>query len=88
MLNEIEIAVLMSICHKTGISKKAHIPKQYFLKRFKGRKREYAEKALLGLITKGYVGQHPTKGEMTYQLTDLGRKECMKIILESNKAFS
>jgi len=80
MLNEIEIAVLMSICHKTGISKKAHIPKQYFLKRFKGRERRYAEKALLNLIRRGYVSEHPTRGEMTYQLTDLGRAECIKII--------
>jgi len=53
MLNEIEIAVLISICHKTKMSKKVHIPKQYFLNRFKGRKRVYAEKALLSLIKKG-----------------------------------
>ncbi|MCD6209678.1 hypothetical protein DRN80_06405 [Methanosarcinales archaeon] len=78
MLNEIEIAVLISICHKTKMSKKVHIPKQYFLNRFKGRKRVYAEKALLSLIKKGYVIKHPTRGEMTYQLTDFGRKECMK----------
>ena len=80
MLNEIEIAVLVSVCHKTNLSKKAHIPKQYFLKRFKGKERKHAEKALFTLIREGYIQRHPTKGEMTYQLTSFGRKECMKII--------
>ncbi|MFQ6073307.1 MAG: hypothetical protein ACE5KT_11515 [Methanosarcinales archaeon] len=79
-LSEIEIAVLMNICLKTNISKSAHIPEQYFMKKFHGNERKFAKKALSNLIRKGYVQKHPTRGEMTYKLTKKGMTTCMKII--------
>jgi hypothetical protein len=81
MVGTFEELVLTSICKATKISKSAHVPKPYFMKKFQNNKhqKKAAEKALLSLIARGYVQQHPTRGEMTYELTDAGVELCREI---------
>jgi hypothetical protein len=81
MVGTFEELVLTSICKATKISKSAHVPKPYFMKKFQNNKhqKKAAEKALLSLIARGYVQQHPTRGEMTYELTDGGVELCREI---------
>lgn len=81
MIGIIERLVLTSICRATKISKSAHVPKPYFMKKFQADKhqKKAADKALLFLIARGYVRQHPTKGEMTYELTNAGLDLCREI---------
>jgi hypothetical protein len=80
MLREFERAVLQACCREMRLSKARHVPEHVVIKRFPGAERE-ARKALKKLVAKGYVGHHPTRGEMTYQLTDMGWKACMEMIL-------
>jgi hypothetical protein len=81
MIGTIELLVLTGICRATKISKSAHVPKPYFMKKFQADKhqKKAADKALLFLIARGYVRQHPTKGEMTYELTSAGLDLCREI---------
>lgn len=77
-LSQLEIAVLVRICSATHGSKTAHVPAQYFMKKFKNRMK-MAKRSLHNLISLGYVAKHPTGGEMTYELTQHGLLACMKI---------
>lgn len=79
MIRRFEKAVLQSICKATKISKHAHVPEHAFIKKFPGAERE-ARKALKKLISYGYVQMHPTRGGMTYELTDMGWKLCQELI--------
>jgi predicted transcriptional regulator len=51
------------------------------MKKFQADKhqKKAADKALNSLIARGYVRQHPTKGEMTYELTNTGLDLCREI---------
>lgn len=79
MLREFERAVLQMCCREMHLSKARHVPEHTIIKRFPGAERE-ARKALRKLVAKGCVGAHPTRNEMTYQLTNLGFEECQKDI--------
>ena len=81
MIDAIERRVLTSICQATNSSKSAHIPKPYFMKKFRQDKRtkKLAEKALISLIAHGYVSLHKTRNETTYQLTDCGLEICREV---------
>lgn len=77
-LNQLDIAILVSICKATNVSKSAHVPIQYFIKKFQN-KMKMAKRSLHKLISLGYVSRHPTGGEMTYELTQKGLVACMEI---------
>ncbi len=77
-LTELEKAILASICAATGGSKAAHVPKQYFMRKFQ-KQSKLAKRALHRLVSLGYVVQHPTGGEMTYELTQRGFEVCKAI---------
>lgn len=81
MIGGYERLVLASICKAVNVSKSGHVPKQYFMKKFQNDKRtkKKAEKAFQALIARGYVSQHPTRGEMTYHLTAAGLDVCREI---------
>jgi hypothetical protein len=81
MVSTIERLVLTSICKATKISKSAHVPKPYFMEKFQAEKhqKKAADRAHLSLIARGYVQQHPTRGEMTYELTNTGLDLCREI---------
>lgn len=82
MLGLYERLVLTSICRATKLSKSSHVPRPYFMKKFQNSKHEKkeAENALASLLARGYVIPHPTRGEMTYQLSDDGLKACSEIL--------
>jgi hypothetical protein len=82
MISAMERRVLTSICHATNSSKSAHVPKPYFMKKFRQdrRTKKAAEKALISLIAHGYVSLHKTKSEMTYALTGDGLGMCREIL--------
>ncbi len=71
---------MLVCCREMHMSKSRHVPEHVVIKRFPGAERE-ARKALKKLVAKGYVGAHPTRGEMTYQLTAVGFKECQEAAL-------
>jgi Mn-dependent DtxR family transcriptional regulator len=66
-----EAAVLVSTYKATKTSKSAHVPERSFARRFPNEGR-LVKKALRELIREGYVRMHPSRGEMTYELTDEG----------------
>ncbi len=70
------------MCRELHMSKARHISDHAIVKRFPNAERE-ARKALKKLITQGYVGMHPTGGEMTYQMTKLGWDTCKKLQKEA-----
>ena len=78
MLARFEQAVLLSICLANKGSLSSHVPKPYFMKKFQksGGMQKLAERALHSLISLGYVNVHPTHGETTYALTQLGLSTC------------
>jgi len=85
MIGDFERLVLASICKATGGSKSAHVPRQYFMKKFQENRhlKKQAEKALKSLIARGYVYPHPTSGETTYQMTDAGWEICREMKAEA-----
>lgn len=78
MLTQLDLAVLVAICKATNASKSAHVPKPYFMKKFKNISKE-AEKSLKKLISLGYVDVHPTSRETTFGLTVDGIELCRKL---------
>jgi CTP-dependent riboflavin kinase len=85
MIGEFERLVLISICKATGGSKSAHVPRQYFMKKFQENRhqKKQAEKALKSLIARGYVYPHPTARETIYQMTDAGLEICRQLKAEA-----
>jgi len=81
VLGDFERRVLASICKAADGSKSAHVPRPYFMKTFQENKHQMkqAEKALKSLIIRGYIYPHPTRDEMTYQMTQMGWEECRKM---------
>ena len=82
MIGDFERIVLASICKATNGSKSAHVPRQYFMKKFQESKhqKKQAEKALKSLIAGVYVYPHPTSGETTYQMTESGWRICREMM--------
>jgi predicted transcriptional regulator len=77
-----EAAVLISICRTVKMSKSAHVPERAFARKFPSEGRQ-VRKALRELIREGYVKQHPTHGEMTYDLTKEGLAFCREMTQKS-----
>ncbi|MGD0952619.1 MAG: hypothetical protein ABR985_09530 [Methanotrichaceae archaeon] len=75
-----EATVLVSICKATKMSKSSHVPERAFARRFPNQGR-LIKKALRELIRDGYVRMHPTRGEMTYELTRDGLAFCREMAL-------
>ncbi len=72
--NDELLAVFMAIVDATDSAKSAHVPREAILKKV-GRElgdKTNPQKCLDKLVSKGYVRPHPTKGSMTYELTDCG----------------
>ncbi|VVB63937.1 Uncharacterised protein [uncultured archaeon] len=75
-----EAAVLIAICRATKMSKSSHVPEKAFARKFPNEGR-LVKKALRELIREGYVRMHPTRGEMTYELTAGGLAFCREMAL-------
>ncbi len=78
MITDFERDILVKLCQETGMAKAAHLPEHVLVRRFPNLGHR-VRKALSKLISKGYVARHPTRNEMTYQLTDIGREECRRM---------
>lgn len=75
MINRFDETVLIRVCGKTKMSTHNHMPAEAFKRGFPG-KEDRAQESLEKLIKLGYVQRHPTRGGMTYQLTNAGRDLC------------
>lgn len=84
MITDFERDVLVKLCQETGMAKAAHLPEHALVRLFPNLGHR-VRKALSRLISKGYVARHPTRNEMTYQLTDIGRDECRRMKEQSLK---
>jgi predicted transcriptional regulator len=78
----LEAAVLISICKATKTSKSAHVPEKSFARRIHDGGR-LIKKALRELVREGYLRMHPTRGEMTYELTNEGLAFCRELARQS-----
>jgi hypothetical protein len=77
-IEELEIAVLLSLYSKVKYSKHAHPKEETILKGLRKDLRGLGKVALKNLVRGGYIVQHPTSGGMTYNLSPKGidkRKE-------------
>lgn len=74
LLTEREVAALFSLYYASGRSIHAHIPKQYVVSGFRKDFRGYVADALEDLARhpEGYVIKHPTRNNMTYQISEIG----------------
>jgi len=78
MITDFERDILFKLCQETSMAKAAHLPEHVLVRRFPNLGHR-VRKALGKLVSKGYVARHPTRNEMTYQLTDMGREECRRM---------
>ena len=71
-IEEIEIAVLLSLYSKVEYSKHAHPKEETILKGLRKDLRGMGKVALRNMVRKGDIVQHPTSGGMTYSLSQKG----------------
>jgi len=76
-----EIATLVALFYATNGSIHAHVPKQVVQARFRRDLRGFVSKELKRLVRKGYAVKHPTRGEMTYGITEMGIKKLREMNL-------
>ncbi len=82
-IEELEIAVLLSLYSKVKYSKHAHPKEETILKGLKKDFRGLGKVALKRLLKEGYIIQHPTAGGMTYNLSPKGINK-LKELKEQN----
>ncbi|OEU51725.1 MAG: hypothetical protein BA871_17335 [Desulfuromonadales bacterium C00003096] len=71
-IEELEIAVLLSLYSKVKYSKHAHPKEETIIKGLRKDLRGIGKITLKNLVRKGYLIQHPTSGGMTYNLSQKG----------------
>lgn len=71
-LSSTGMKVLSALISATNGSVKAHVPAPAVLCKFKKDKRGLMKKELLKIAKLGLATKHPTKGEVTWQLTRHG----------------
>jgi hypothetical protein len=87
MITRFEQAILLSVCLSNKGSLSSHVPKPYFMKKLQKtvKMQKHADRALHSLISLGFITVHPTRGEMTYALSQLGLEMCRNL---KDKGFS
>ena len=76
-----EIATLVALFYATNGSIHAHVPKQAVQAHFRRDLRGVVPKELKRLMRKGYAFKHPTRGGMTYGITERGIKKLREMNL-------
>lgn len=66
------------------MAKATHLPEHVLVHRFPNLGHR-VRKALKKLVSEGYVQRHPTRDEMTYQITNAGRDLCREMIEQAKK---
>jgi hypothetical protein len=69
---ESEKRALCVLAKVSSRSLKAHVSKHVFFRGYSTKDRGQARKALMRIVQLGLAMKHPTRGEMTYQLTKRG----------------
>ena len=77
-LSPMEQAVLKALAECCNYSLGAHIPIQYVQKKLLPNLKGEAKKGLKKLRAKGYCQEHPTGGNITWELTRFGLSEANK----------
>lgn len=85
--------VLLALAKATNYTLNAHVPKHAVLSRYASKDRGDAKKALKEVVRMGLAAKHPTRKEMTYNLTRLGlilirELESKKEILENMHIYT
>jgi hypothetical protein len=83
LLTEREVAALFALYHAASGSIHSHIPQQAILARFRKDYRGYVADGLADLVRhpEKYAMKHPTRGEMTYQITMAGVNKLQELRL-------
>ena len=71
-LNDIEETILMACCDACDFGLSAHVPKGEIQKRAKLKNPKYFKKGFRTLLTNGFIREHPTRKNRTYQLNQKG----------------
>jgi len=71
-LSPVETATLQALADACNYSLSAHVPKEAITRRAHPNLRGDVKKSLKKLRSKGYCFEHPTGGNMTWQLTQRG----------------
>jgi len=80
-LTNLGIATLLALFDAINGSIPAHVPKQAVQARFRRDVRGFVSKELKRLVRRGYAVKHPTRGEMTYGITEMGIKKLREMNL-------
>jgi Mn-dependent DtxR family transcriptional regulator len=73
-LQQVEKAALIALYNICKGSPRCHVPLEAIQSKFKKDQRHKAKKAIRSLYSLGLINKHPTRGGMTYQLTETGKK--------------
>jgi len=79
-LSPMEQAVLRALMYACDFSLGAHVPRQAVAIKLQPNLRGEVKKYLKKLRAKGYCNEHPTRGDTTWQLTQLGLSEAKKML--------
>jgi predicted transcriptional regulator len=71
-LTDIEKAVLLACCDANGFSLGSHVPIEAIKRKLHNIQAKYLNKAEKKLLANGFIVRHPTRNQMTYQLTKKG----------------
>lgn len=71
-------ATLVALAEACNYSPHAHVPEEAVLHRFPTHLRGDASKALKKLVRTGCAQKHPTRGSMTYNITQEGLREAQQ----------
>ena len=87
-LTPVQEAVITAIYDACHGSLSAHVPEHAILARFRRDLRGEARKALEKLRPRGYYMRHPTGGEMTYNLTTIGKRIAEELLAREGVRIS
>ena len=73
-LNEAEEVVLFIACQVLDYSLSAHVPKKAITNKIRNMPPKYLRRAFKSLISNGFLVEHPTGGNITYELSPKGLK--------------
>lgn len=87
-LTPVQEAVITAIYDACHGSLSAHVPEHAILARFRRDRWGEARKALDKLRPRGYYTRHPTRGEITYRLTAMGKRIAEELLAREGVRIS
>ncbi len=71
-LNTFERAVLLACCKANNYSLGSHVPLGAITRKIRGVSHKYIKKVMKLLVSNGFVITHPTRRNVTYQMSKKG----------------